>query len=331
MFNRLAIAAATFGMVIVSGCTSPLSQDALARPNANRAQPASGSSGDLLYVAPNFLDGPRKNTTPGDVAYYTYPAGELVGTLNAKARGLCTDAGGNVFVVNDGAIYEFAHGGTTPINTLGNRRYSYWSCSVDPTTGNLAATFEEYSADPTTGSSAVTSESGGTGVAIFKNATGNQTTYTDAAFEHLFYCGYDGSGNLFADGFKSGSPSAFAELAAGSSKFETIQLNHQIETAGQVQWDGAYITIADERTNKIYRVEINGSAAIVVGKTKLDRISNLFWGSWIYEGTVIAPFAKKGVGYVGFWNYPRGGSPTKILPGPGYDTTDNAVTISPGS
>ncbi|MFY9738170.1 MAG: hypothetical protein WAK11_03870 [Candidatus Cybelea sp.] len=330
MFNRLAMTAATFGLVVIlGGCTSPLTQATLTGPNVNRndelqhgrhlAQPASGSSGDLLYVAPgDFRFTSRKNRASGGVvAYYTYPAGKLVGTLSTGGRGLCSDSRGNVFVVNDGGILEFAHGGTSPINILGNSDYSYESCSVDPGTGNLAVTF---------GSGNVA------GIAIFKNATGNQTTYTDADFEHLYYCGYDGSGNLFADGFKPRYPWAFAELPAGSSEFETIQLNRQIEKPGQVQWDGEYITIADEPHQIIYRVEINGSEATVVGKTKFGGFSRSFFGSWIYAGTVIVPFTKKhGIGYIGFWNYPRGGSPTKTFPGPGYDTGDNAVTISPGS
>jgi hypothetical protein len=234
-------------------------------------------------------------------------------------------------VINEGSISEWAHGGSSPIKTLGSHTYNYWSCSVDPTTGNLAVTFEDYSASPTIGNLAVTSEnSGGTGIAIFKNATGDQTTYTDTDFSHLYFCGYDGAGNLFADGYIDGNPAAFAELPAGGSKLKTVQLAQGIMKPGQVQWDGKYMTIADEKAHKIYRVKVRNSAATVVGKTKLH-VSNVFFGSWIYGGTVIVPWGKRGVGYIGFWNYPKGGSPTKTFPGPGYDTTDNAVTVSPGS
>ena len=334
MLKYFPIAAGTFGLVmIISGCTSPLTQGAIMGPNANqngelqrgqRAQPASGSSGDLLYVAPNG---------PNLVTYYTYPAGELVGTLNATARGLCSDTRGNVFVINEGSISEWAHGGTSPIKTLGSHTYNYWSCSVDPITGNLAVTFEDYSAGPTIGNLAVTSEnSGGTGIAIFKNATGDQTTYTDTDFSHLYFCGYDGAGNLFADGYIGGNPAAFAELPAGGSKLKIVRLAQGIMKPGQVQWDGKYLTVADEHNHIIYRVKIKSSRATVVGKTKLGGFSNVFFGSWIYGGTVVVPFPRKHqVGYVGFWNYPQGGSPTKTFLGPGYDTPDNAVTVSPGS
>jgi hypothetical protein len=200
---------------------------------------------------------------------------------------------------------------------LGNGNYSYESCSVDPTTGNLAATF---------------GGGYGAGVAIFKNAMGSQTTYTDSDFEHLYYCGYDGSGNLFADGFKENDPSAFAEFPAGSSKFETVQLNRGIEKPGQVQWDGEYMTIADEETRNIYRVEVNGSEATVVGKTHLKRSGGGFVETWIYGGTIIVPIRtgnKQGTNNIGFWNYPQGGSPTKRFEGPSYGSV--AVTISAGS
>jgi hypothetical protein len=319
-FNRFAIAAATFSLVtIVSGCASPSTQATLTGPNANqngelqhgrlRAQPASSSYGDLLYVAPNG---------PNLVAYYTYPGAELVGTLNETGRGLCSDTSGDVFVVDGGVIDEYAHGGTNRINRLGGgSSYEYESCSVDPTTGNLAVTFDDGLSAP--------------GIAIFKNAMGNQITFTDADFEHFYYCGYDGSGNLLADGFKEYDALAVAELPAGGSELKTIQLNKAIEKPGQVQWDGEYLTIEDEHNRLIYRVEIKGSAATVVGKTKLGGVAR-FFGSWIYGSTVIVPFTKKhGVHDIGFWNYPGGGSPTKTFTGPGYDTTDNAVTISPGS
>jgi hypothetical protein len=37
-------------------------------------------------------------------------------------------------------ILEFAHGGTTPINTLSDYDYQPVSCAVDPKSGNLAVT-----------------------------------------------------------------------------------------------------------------------------------------------------------------------------------------------
>lgn len=316
--------------IMVAGCTSSLTEGYLARPSANeivaiqtnqhRVHRVFRPDSDLLYVAPSG---------PNLVTYYTYPAGTLIGTLNATARGLCSDAKGNVFVVGDGSITEFAHGGTKPINTLGNASYNYWSCSVDPTSGDLAVTFENYSARRSRlNHPAVSNTSGGTGIAIFKNASGSQITYTDADFSHLYYCGYDGSSNLFADGYIGGAPAAFAELPVGSHSLKTVLLTHELKKPGQVQWDGKHITLADEHNRKVYRIEIKGSTASVLGTTKLGGLSSAYTGSWIYNAKAIVPFVRHGVGYIGYWKYPRGGHPTKSFEGPGYDTVDNAVTVS---
>ena len=276
-------------------------------------QTASSSYGDLLYVAPYAGGG------YGPIAYYSYPAGALVGTLNAGGIGLCSDASGNIFVVNHYSITEFAHGGTSPINTFSGYGYYYNSCSVDPKTGDLAVAFLGHRSEYAPG------------IAIFKNGSGRQFTYTDADFEYLEYCGYDDSGNLIADGYISGGGVELAELPAGLKKLETVRSSLGIVKPGQVQWDGKYMTIADEKEGRIYRVKIKGSAATLIGTTKLHGFASTTFASWIYDGAVIVPFGKGGVGYVGFWKYPEGGSPTKIFAGPGYHTTDNAVTISPAS
>jgi hypothetical protein len=94
----------------------------------------------------------------------------------------------DVFVVGFDFIYEYAHGGTAPINTLGSTSYFYGfsgGCSVNPNTGDLAV--------------AVSSVNGG--LAVFKGAQGAPTIYTDPDFATLWSCGYDASGNLFASGF----------------------------------------------------------------------------------------------------------------------------------
>jgi len=297
---------------MLAGCGA--SQQPIALPGAilqhrlHSIQTASSSYGDLLYVAP---DG-------AGVTYYTYPAGDLVGTLNESGSGLCSDTSGDIFVVNRYSTTEFAHGGTSPINTFSGYGFNYNSCSVDPKTGDLAVAFlGQHSGYPP-------------GVAIFKNGLGRQFTYTDASFENLEYCSYDGSGNLFADGYISSEGIEFAELPAGGKKLKTVRLPYEIRP-GQVQWDGQYVTVEDEKEDRIYRLKIKGSVATIVGTTKLHGFTSTFFASWIYNGAVIVPLGKNGVGYVGFWKYPEGGSRTKIFAGPGYHTPDYAVTISPGS
>src|SRR5580692_11775023 len=72
-----------------------------------------GYTGALLYISD-----PGANV----VNVLTYPNGKRIGKLTGfnQPRGECTDAAGNVYITNEKAsdILEYAHGGTTPINTI---------------------------------------------------------------------------------------------------------------------------------------------------------------------------------------------------------------------
>ena len=77
------------------------------------AHHASGSGGDLLYVAD------EGDST--EVSIFTYPQGQFYGSVSglSSAWGTCSDTSGNVYVDTlSGLIYEFAHGSTTPKRTI---------------------------------------------------------------------------------------------------------------------------------------------------------------------------------------------------------------------
>jgi hypothetical protein len=117
---------------------------------------AEAKSEDLLYAS-RYSAG---------ISVYSYPSGQKVGQLNgiANIRGLCPDADGNVYVTSEpGAVYEYAHGGSKPINTLTDPGSAY-GCAVDPRTGDLAVT--NYS----------TQGSDYGDVAVFQNGSGTPTT-----------------------------------------------------------------------------------------------------------------------------------------------------------
>jgi hypothetical protein len=77
------------------------------------------------------------------VYVYTYPQGRRVGTLTgfSEPQGECSDASGNVFIVDfipdATTVYEFAHGGMSPIATL-NDPADGFGCAVDPLDGTVA-------------------------------------------------------------------------------------------------------------------------------------------------------------------------------------------------
>jgi hypothetical protein len=229
--------------------------------------------------------------------------GKLVGTLKVGDAGACADQSGNVYIADTNKLFEFAHGGRTPINTFTVSDGEINSCSVDAETGNIAAAVVQ---------------SNKYDVAIFLSPSSSPTTYLiNFAIQ---YCGYDNAGNLFVDGYHSGYPATFEmyELPKSSSQFTNISVNPSIKLRpGQVQWDGDHMTvevIGVQNGVTLYRLDISGSAATVVGRTRFRGVSRATSQSWIQGDRIFIPYGTRGNGpnktKVGIWGYPAGG---KIL------------------
>src|SRR5580700_4284982 len=262
---------------------------------------------DLLYV-----------TYGEDVNVYTYPGGKLLGSLGNVGGSLCSDRYGNVF---DSQYYqddvlEYAHGAAMPKATLEDPTFA-GACSVDPITESVAVT------------------SGG-GVVIFpytkKYGWRFAKSYAIPNMQGASFCGYDASGNLFADG-GGASSFAFAELPKGAKSFKAVTLNQSIARAGPIQWDGTYLTVAhfgagSTASAVIYQFRITGSAGIEAGSTTL---SDSYGDSpyWIHGDRVVGPYRpQKYVDGVAIWAYPAGGSPLKnFASGTGAD--DVTVSVAP--
>jgi hypothetical protein len=269
------------------------------------------TSQDLLYIAANRV-----------VVVYSYPQGKLVGTLRRfyLADDGCVDKRGNVYIVNLGwgLVYEYAHGGTKRISDIDPGSMGADGCSVDPTTGNLAIAG---SRDPSNG-----------GVAIYKNARGTPTHYTDSAFYEYFFCGYDDKGNLFVEGQRYPGASGdgiLAELPKGGSQLETLSTDQTLEWPGKVQWDGKHITVEDPTAAAIYQFSISGSQATEVGTTHLGGPGELHQ-TWIQGRTVVAPTGcSTSCEYadIVFYKYPTGGFPAKKF-GKEYRTAVLGATVS---
>src|SRR5579863_582795 len=254
-------------------------------PEANKS--------DLLYL----------DDQTGNVYVYSYPKGELMGTLTGlpDPQGECVDRKGDVFFTTFGGeeILEYAHGGTSPINTLSNPGEYMEGCSVDKKTGDLAVIDFE----PTTGG-------GGASVAIFANASGSPTILSDANLYLGYQIGYDSKGNIFVDGVDSSRNFEFAELPKGSSSFTEITLDVAITTPGGVQWDGKYVTVGDAKNGNIYQTD--GAGGTVEGTTSLSDSDGIF--QYFIDGKrVVGPNAYSA--NAGIWKYPKGGSPTVTLTG----------------
>jgi hypothetical protein len=255
-------------------------------------------SEDLLYVS---------NYANGTVTVYSHKAGKLVGTLSGLRlpTGLCTNKRGDVFIANLGTaqIFEYAHGGVKPINTLSLPGYDPepYDCSVDKMTGNLAVTENQPDARASL-------------LVIFQDASGTPATYAVPDITNYRSCTYDNKGNLFVAGEHDTSTLVLDELLNGSGKAETVRLNRRIDDPGGLQWDGRYVAAGDQR-GTIYRFMVSNRIGTSEGITKVRsaRKLRLFW---IEGSTLIGANLKvrqNSPTRVMFWSYPGGGSPLRAV------------------
>lgn len=271
-------------------------------------------TGDLLYVAGGC----------GSTCIVAYPSGELVGSTSGLGTfGACGDGKGNVFIADGAAIDEYAHGGTTPINTFALPGRAY-SCGVDPQSGNLAVAYVDLS--------------GNSGVAVFPNAQ-ESPSYYPADFLPV-YCGYDNNGNLFITGEGEHGDPAMAEFAKGSQSLSPVSISPSPNGfAGQVQWDGKHLTLEVIGVKKgvvLERLKVSGSTATVIGTTKVKGVTRTAEASWIQGDLIFIPYGVFGEGpyanKIGVWKYPRGGKlVAKFKPSSGRNTNLTGIGYSPAS
>jgi glucose/arabinose dehydrogenase len=307
---RLIAAFATTAVLAACGANSQLASTALQQPGPNpltsrmvtggRPLVAEGAarrrshgkswmdpaakSNKLLYISD--FGGP-------DVEVFTYPYLRLAGVLTGftEPRGECTDPSGYVWIVDQakGEVFEYAHGGTTPVNVLSTP--DPWGCATNPTNGDLAVSYASAGQ-----------------IEIFHNAAGSGTVVTDPNFAGTLFLGYDKAGNLFVDGYDSSSKFHYAELPAGGSSFTDITLSQTPGGEGNVQWDGKYMAVGDTGST-IYQTQ----GATVVSSTTL--------GNRCVEQFFIVPSKKKVIApdacdaNAGVFAYPAGGSPLQTISG----------------
>jgi hypothetical protein len=251
----------------------------------------------------------------GGTCVLSYPKGKLVGELAYDGYADCSDGNGDVFIPTQAEVVEFAHGGTTPIATYTVPYTPPVGWSVDLQSGNLAVVNAGF-------------------VAVFPAGSKNPISYNTLL--NAQYCGYDNVGNLFVDGF-DGSKWGLSELPEGGSTFEKLTLDQSVGQPGQVQWDGQYLSYESQESGRptISRLSISGSTATVVGQTRLKRVPRALRLSWIYQGSVVAPYVVNGPASkdIGIWKYPKGTSTKRIMQFGDFNKKPfifNGVTVSVG-
>ncbi|HLY03616.1 MAG TPA: hypothetical protein VKR56_14110 [Candidatus Cybelea sp.] len=326
MRMRFAIARSWLGalalvsMVAACGRPSQLGLPASATPAVRGSwMLPDASKADLMYVADAYDD---------RVDVYAYPNGRRVGELTGFAglAFMCVDGGGDVFIPDYGAsqILEYAHGGTKPMETLSDGKAEPYSCSVDPTTGNLAvANF------------GVEGDKFGD-VVIYRDAKGKPKAFSvDEEMAHAYFCAYDDSGNLFAEGSSpaaSGGSFGFAEKSKGASQFAPVTLEDVPVLPSGLQWDGTYLaigtgTIAGPSSGNtyVYHVEVAHFVGKTIATTQL--VEKAPTADFFIDGSTIVASGGDAQSTIGFFHYPKGGAPVKTL----TETSPFGVVVSPAA
>ncbi|MGC9992040.1 MAG: hypothetical protein ABSD52_06585 [Candidatus Cybelea sp.] len=257
---------------------------------------------------------------------YTYPGGILEDTFKTPflIHAMCSDAKGDVFVtavvtsksgVQTGYIYEYTHGGKSPVTTLDvPAREIPVNCSSDPTTGNLAVTSYNFrNFTPL--------------VEIYAGGSGEAKLYHSVELGANPQPAYDASGNLFVT--SGGNVSAL--LPKGKQQLEKVTLNETIGNVAHAQWDGKYFALQSYAPTKhngeniwvhYFRVQISGTTGTIAGISRFAGWRQKNAGqSWLQGNTVVATPGNS----ITFWKYPAGGKALKVLH---VSHPSQAVTVS---
>lgn len=264
-------------------------------PSSARALAAPDVAEDLIYVS---------DIKTATVYMYGGNPVKQVGKLTGFSNpgGMCVDASQDVYVVDGGAantIYEYKHGGRTPIKKLTDSYGFPLGCSIDPKTGNLAVT-----------DIANTSSQEPGNLIIFQHASGAAQEQSVTNMSVYYFPTYDSSGDLFVDGVQSTGGAEIAMQPQGRHFWKILRFRFYYEEAFGMQWDGHYVAICDPTTkpNTLYEFSISGGSGFLKGTTtlKYDEDTYQFWIGPYSGHTRVA--ATNGHG-AAMYPYPGGGVP----------------------
>ena len=256
-----------------------------------------------------------------EVFIYAYRSKKLVGTLDGiRAEGLCVDRKGDVWVTNDSSVgdhqvIEYAHGATTPLQTLDDPDGRVNGCAVNPVSGDLAVT----------NFWGPTERSGG--VSIYPHGNGSPASYMDPNIYYYYYCGYDDKGDLFVPGLQLRQRDRLRGVARRRKRVYRYRAPGDDLSSRRRLMDGLYVAVGDQVAVKhnfesvIYQFAISGSSGTEAGTTILNGANEVaqFWLPRVGKGKkrqatrVIGPNGD-GMNTL-IWSYPIAGNPVKTYSG----------------
>lgn len=192
------------------------------------------ATGRLLYVS---------DFNNGIVQVYNYPskgrqnppAGTLTGFF--QPEGMCIDKSHNVYITNgDQNVLKYAYGASTPSATYAVDGDFPAGCAWDPTTGNLAVA-DVFGVD-------------GVGVVnICTSPSKKCSEYEEpAGLLACFFIAYMPNGDLYVDGQNSyGFAMGYLRKQRVLSWEPVSVSGATINFAGNIQWDGHYLAVGDQK------------------------------------------------------------------------------------
>ena len=334
-FTAMLVASA---FALIAGCSGGSQSSAPALPAVDAARtrgaaPNHGKSWMLPQAKTKTLIYAEDEQT-GNVNVYDYSSGTQVGTLGGSpADGGCVDAKGDVYIVaDDGTVAEYAHGGTTPLQTYAPGG-SLVGCSID-----------------SKGDVAISGSSPGRVIVYSKGNAKKGATYSNTECETMSPMGYDNRGN--AIGVGQYDEVSVCALLAGTKQDMTLATSGiTINFPNGTMWDGKYIEVGDQEATS-GKDETGMNQATLSGKT-LTSAGETILTDTCYRGytDVLNPFVvgKKNTpanteqgnivvgsnlycfsassGGIEFWHYPKGGNPFKMY-GSADEITVLAVSIA---
>jgi hypothetical protein len=296
----LVLALATVASASLGGCgggtpatpNSPLENGeatAMARHEKSWMLPKATNATNLLYVS---------NAT--NVTVYTYGKGsnmELVGTLAAfrSPKGMCADKAGNIWIADFEArtVYEYTHGGTTPIKKFQQHTGFPYSCAIDPATNDLAVVWQHPRAQTDVHSN----------IYVYTNERGPAKIYGGSSeFRSAYFLAYDAAHRLYVDASPCGVSSCFSSfgpvglfvLTPGSSLFEQLSIvGATLHEPSGIVWVKPSLLMADRDfegsgQTGAYKLLPTTSKATVVSTLALPGTEQGY-GITVRAGLVIVP------------------------------------------
>ena len=247
---------------VLAGCAGP-SQITPAHSFASGMSPAASKASTLLYVS-----------NASNVTVYTYNDGNgisQVGTLTGFTTpgGMCSDNAGDVWITDyqSRKVYEYAHGGSSPIAIITQKLGYPYACAVDNATGHLAVSYEQPYGHFRNYAQ----------VLVYAKGYRNGSAYgPKTGFYRAYFLAYDDKSNLYTTGNACGYYNCYIDgfvhlfkLAKGGYLFRLVQGAAKQSAPSALVWVNPFLLMGNGKSGNgaadAMKVQVTGNRSTVIG------------------------------------------------------------------